>query len=184
MGISLKTRGRDRVYMDKKDLMLHHRLLVEQEERQSEFEKQKKKFKVKNDFNPKDPKVFAQIDELQIRGGLGIKSYPKGEYNTRFLVPCKIDIQKVIQATLKNQSQIHNDNFNFDSHGYLPIMVNSVPIGYIMNDKDSVLWFDITPEFIQIEGKWNLSALNINLPDNKESFKLEYESRWNKDEHI
>lgn len=91
-------------------------------------------------------------------------------------IPCKINIQKVIQDTLQYIPEINNDNFNFESSGNLPIIINSQPIGVIRNSEDSLLWLDITPEFIQIDGKWNLSGLNINLPNNVESFKLEYET--------
>lgn len=93
-------------------------------------------------------------------------------------IPCKINIQKVIQDTLQHIPEINNDTFNFDSCGNLPIILNNQPIGVIKNGEDSFLWLDITPEFIQIDDKWNLSGLNINLPNNVvESFKLEYESR-------
>lgn len=93
-------------------------------------------------------------------------------------IPCKINIQKVIQDTLQYIPEINNDNFNFDSCGNLPIIINGQPIGVVRNGEDSLLWLDITPEFIQIDGKWNLSGLNINLPNNVESFKLEYECNF------
>lgn len=93
----------------------------------------------------------------------------------RQIIPCKINIQKVIQDTLKDQSVITNDNFNFDSNGKLPIILNEQPIGYIINGLDSVLWLDITPEFMQIDDKWNLSGLHVNIQSNKEKFNLEYD---------
>ena len=96
----------------------------------------------------------------------------------RQVVPCRLNIQKVIQDTLKDQNEINNDNFNFDSKGYLPIILNNQPIGAIVNAEESILWLDITPEFIMIDDNWNLSALNVNIKNNAESFKLEYESRW------
>lgn len=96
----------------------------------------------------------------------------------RQLIPCKLNIQKVIQETLQYQNTINNDNFNFDSNGKLPIVFNNQPIGYIVNGNESVLWLDITPEFMMIDDKWNLCALNVNIKNNEESFKLEYESRW------
>jgi hypothetical protein len=93
----------------------------------------------------------------------------------RQLIPCKINIQKAIQDTLQHQNEINNDNFNFDSNGKLPIVLNNQPIGYIVNANDSVLWLDITPEFMMIDDKWNLSALNINIKNNEDKFNLEYE---------
>ena len=93
----------------------------------------------------------------------------------RQIIPCKINIQKVIQDTLKDQTTITNDNFNFDSNGKLPIVLNNQPIGYIVNGNESVLWLDITPEFMLIDDKWNLSALNVNIKNNEEKFNLEYE---------
>ena len=93
----------------------------------------------------------------------------------RQMIPCKINIQKVIQDTLKDQSTITNDNFNFDSNGRLPIILNNQAIGYIVNGNESVLWLDITPEFMMIDDNWNLSGLHVNVKSNEDKFNLEYD---------
>lgn len=92
----------------------------------------------------------------------------------RYNVPCQIDLISILRNTFKDFDTTDNENFNFDSFHNVPIIVNNQPIGIMTRDRD-YLWLDITPEFIQIDGKWNLSGLNVDLP-NKESFKLEYEA--------
>lgn len=95
----------------------------------------------------------------------------------RYNIPCQIDIIEILRNTFKDSTVTTND-FNFESIIGKPICINSQPIGVIMKDNKDSLWLDITPEFNQIDGKWNLMELNINLPDNKEMFNLEYECKW------
>ena len=97
----------------------------------------------------------------------------------RYNIPCQIDIIEILRNTFKDTIVTTND-FNFESILNKPICINGQPIGVIMKDNKACLWLDIIPEFIQIGDNWNLSALNINLPDNKESFKLEYECNFTK----
>ena len=89
----------------------------------------------------------------------------------RYNIPCQIDIIEILRNTFKDSTVTTND-FNFESIIGKPICINGQPVGAILKDNKYYLWLDITPEFIQIDGKWNLSALNINLQDNKESFKF------------
>lgn len=97
----------------------------------------------------------------------------------RYNIPCQIDIIEILRNTFKDFDIIDSENFNFESILNKPICINGQPIGVIMKDNKASLWLDITPEFIQIDGLWNFSGLNINLPTNVvESFTLEYESRW------
>lgn len=77
-------------------------------------------------------------------------------------IVCQIDIIKILNNVLKEMN-IDTDDFNFDSIPNNPICSNGQPIGIIMDDDNACLWLDIKPEFVNINDKWNLSALSIDF---------------------